>query len=453
MSIAETDPERHVRMSDIQTIVTDEVRSSGRGHGPPDTLRDHAIGEALVAHAPVRVATALVAVMIQATLLYAMPGIGSVTRLVVATAAYVALVGLAAAHVHWRRGASPAFVTTALALDLAFVHVATAVSTSPQHFERALFGTGVVLNVANFYFGRRQAWRVVGMGLVGYLSLVAWALARELPVDAVEELWSLGLALIGTLLVVAQAQHNRSRLRTIVTLFERAERGDFSHTYDEAADQRHDAITRVGRAYNRVRSQLASMVLSDPLTGCLNRRGFEQALAREVARASRAGSELALLVVDLDHFKMVNDTYGHPAGDEVLRAVGRLLLQAARVGDMVARVGGEEFAILLPTTGAEGALHFASRLCDIVRGHPFPIGPGRAPLGLTTSIGVAAVAPRNSRDSGGEGVVLARHADTALYAAKRTGRDRARQWDADLETTPRAAGMHMTDEVIPLGLP
>jgi diguanylate cyclase (GGDEF)-like protein len=179
-----------------------------------------------------------------------------------------------------------------------------------------------------------------------------------------------------------------------------------------------------------VRLQLASMVLTDPLTGCLNRRGFDQALAREVARSLRAGSELALLALDLDHFKMINDTYGHLAGDDVLRAAGALLNQAARAGDVVARQGGEEFAVLLPDTGAAGAFQFASRLCDIVRAHPFAITQADAPIRITTSIGVVAGAP--DRDGKCSALFSAR-ADVALYAAKRSGRDRVRAWSAHLE--------------------
>jgi diguanylate cyclase (GGDEF)-like protein len=193
-------------------------------------------------------------------------------------------------------------------------------------------------------------------------------------------------------------------------------------------------------------------VLSDPLTGCANRRGFEQALAREISRASRAGTELALLVLDLDHFKLVNDTYGHPGGDEVLRATGRLLLEAARIGDIVARVGGEEFAVLLPATSADGALHFASRLCEVVRTHGFVLALDGGTIRVTTSIGVAAVAPRNARESANEATVLTRRSDMALYAAKRSGRDRARAWTSDLETLPRPSGPHVLDEVHPLGL-
>jgi diguanylate cyclase (GGDEF)-like protein len=442
---------RSVTMSDTFPVVTTEVLSADALR-VSDEERDRASREALLSQLPARVIAGLVAGLVQLAILYALPGRGDMRQLIAATVLYLVLVMLFAAIVRSRPRVNPAMVSAALAMDLGYVFVATAVSTSPAHYERALFGTMIVIHIANFYFGRRQAWRVVGMGFVGYILLTMLASARGLPVDRVEEIWTLGVGLLGTLLIIAQAGHVRRRLRTIVTLFERAEQGDFSHTYDEEADQRHDAITRVGRAYNRVRTQLASMVLSDPLTGCLNRRGFEQALAREISRASRAGTELALLVLDLDHFKTVNDTHGHPAGDEVLRAAGRLLLQTARVGDIVARVGGEEFAVLLPTTGADGGLHFASRLCDLVRSHPFAIAAQAPAIRVTTSIGVAAVAPRNSRESGSDGAVLARHADMALYAAKRTGRDRARRWDPELDMVPRTSGAPDVGDMIPLGL-
>ncbi|MDB4886508.1 MAG: putative rane protein [Gemmatimonadetes bacterium] len=439
-----------VTMPDTFPVVTEGL--SADTSRLSDEERDRGSRQALLAQLPARAAAALVVGVVQLAILYALPGRGDVLQLAGVTAVYLVLVVLCAALVRARAQVGSTAVTAVLALDLAFVFIVTAVSTSPAHYERALFGTMIVIHVANFYFGRRQAWRVVVMGFIGYIVLTLAASARGLPVDRVEEIWTLGIGLLGTLLIVAQAGHVRRRLHTIVTLFERAEQGDFSHTYDEEGDQRHDAITRVGRAYNRVRTQLASMVLSDSLTGCLNRRGFEQALAREISRASRAGTELALLVLDLDHFKMVNDTHGHPAGDEVLRAAGRLLLQTARVGDIVARVGGEEFAVLLPTTGVDGGLHFASRLCDLVRAHPFSIAAHAPPIRVTTSIGVAAVAPRNTRESGGDGAVLARHADMALYAAKRTGRDRARQWDPELDIMPRTSGAPDVGDMIPLGL-
>ena len=114
----------------------------------------------------------------------------------------------------------------------------------------------------------------------------------------------------------------------------------------------------------------------------------------------------------------------------VLRAAGALLNQACRAGDVVARTGGEEFTVLLPDTDAAGAFQFASRLCDIVRGHSFPPpAPWAQPIRLTTSIGVVAGAP-DARDD--FAATFSARADTALYAAKRSGRDRARAWSPDL---------------------
>jgi diguanylate cyclase (GGDEF)-like protein len=179
------------------------------------------------------------------------------------------------------------------------------------------------------------------------------------------------------------------------------------------------------------------MVLTDPLTGCLNRRGFDQALAREVARSARAGSELALLALDLDHFKAINDTYGHLTGDEVLRAAGTLLNHTKRAGDVVARTGGEEFAVLLPDTDAAGAFQFANRLCDVLRRHSFPPATaGGPPIRITTSIGVVSGAPLLDSDAA---ALFSERADIALYAAKRSGRDRVRAWGEHLSRDEKVA--------------
>jgi diguanylate cyclase (GGDEF)-like protein len=238
----------------------------------------------------------------------------------------------------------------------------------------------------------------------------------------------------GSALVLHYGEIQR-RLTKIVALFERAEEGDFSQIYDIQNDRFPDAITKVGRAYNRVQIQLAEMVLNDALTGCLNRRGFDQALVREIARATRAGSDLSLLAIDLDHFKKVNDTFGHMGGDCVLREFGALLGQAARAGDMVARTGGEEFSILLPDTGSAGATNLAERLCERIRRHSF-LANGKQ-VGITASIGIVSARPgRGDSDSN-----LKLRADEALYAAKHAGRDRVRVWESHSHET--AAKQHV----------
>ncbi len=160
-------------------------------------------------------------------------------------------------------------------------------------------------------------------------------------------------------------------------------------------------------------------VYSDPLTGLHNRRFFENQLGLELERSLRTGQPLALLFVDLDHFKRVNDERGHEVGDLVLQHAARLMLQHLRRIDQVFRWGGEEFALLLPGTGRDDALHTADRLRGVIERTPLILpGDGRVPL--TVSIGVA-LAPEHAQ--GGERALL-RHADQALYRAKESGRNR-----------------------------
>ena len=150
----------------------------------------------------------------------------------------------------------------------------------------------------------------------------------------------------------------------------------------------------------------------DHLTGLANRRLLEETLALEVPRAARAERPVSLLVLDVDHFKDVNDAYGHPAGDTLLRTVARALSQRTKASDLAARLGGDEFAVVLPDCAAADAVRVAERVraafADAV-----------APLHATLSAGVATI-PDHA--SGGEDLVAA--ADAALYAAKRGGRDR-----------------------------
>jgi diguanylate cyclase (GGDEF)-like protein len=158
---------------------------------------------------------------------------------------------------------------------------------------------------------------------------------------------------------------------------------------------------------------LARLAMSDPLTGLANHAASHSALASEFERARRHGRRLSLALIDVDRFKEVNDTHGHLAGDRVLVELARRLESAARLGDTVGRVGGEEFAWILPETHLRGARVVAERVREAVRGSPFPAA-GR----ITVSIGVAEI------DQAGTAPELYRLADEALYWAKRLGRDR-----------------------------
>ena len=302
----------------------------------------------------------------------------------------------------------------------------TALIASPAHYSRSLIGAAIVIHATNLRIGTQCAWRAVWAAAVAYVALIISAPLRHLPLDIADEGWSLALFLAGASLLAVRESDVRRRLRHLVGLFEHAEEGDFSRAYEVGTSEGTDVITRVGQAYNRVRAQLSSMVLTDALTGCLNRRGFDQSLIREVARSARAGGEFALLAIDLDHFKNVNDSYGHLAGDIILREVGAMLVGSGRAGDIVARVGGEEFAILLPETGSSGALLFAERLCERIRTHRFVLSLDRQPVSITTSVGVAVGRPRGEP---GFAALLWSRADDALYTAKRAGRDNVREWN------------------------
>lgn len=161
---------------------------------------------------------------------------------------------------------------------------------------------------------------------------------------------------------------------------------------------------------------LRRLATTDALTGAANRGAFLEAAERETERARRFGTPLALVLLDLDRFKPVNDTFGHPFGDAVLAEVSRRLQETLRDSDVLGRLGGEEFAVLLPMTDAAAAAETATRLASSVR--DVPISEGLHAVTVTASFGVAAIDPALGFDA------ARRRADRALYAAKRLGRDR-----------------------------
>ncbi|HEY8088081.1 MAG TPA: GGDEF domain-containing protein [Polyangiaceae bacterium] len=156
----------------------------------------------------------------------------------------------------------------------------------------------------------------------------------------------------------------------------------------------------------------------DPLTRATNRRGFEEAFARECAYSRRHGTPLSILAFDVDHFKRVNDTHGHPAGDYVLRRLAELVAAGVRCEDVFARVGGEEFVLVLRGTPVTEALQCAERLRAAVQDADFTPQETRIPV--TISIGVATLSPARHADP----KRLLEDADRALYDAKHSGRNR-----------------------------
>jgi diguanylate cyclase (GGDEF)-like protein/PAS domain S-box-containing protein len=164
--------------------------------------------------------------------------------------------------------------------------------------------------------------------------------------------------------------------------------------------------------------ELERLATHDPLTGLANRRLFEERLDSEIADAIRHQRPLAVAILDLDHFKLVNDIHGHPAGDVVLKQVADRVSSVLRKGDLLARVGGEEFGLILPEVFAEGAHAASERARSAVERVPFEVAGE-----LTVSIGVALRG--DLTDTG----TLYEHADQALYQAKHAGRNRTVVWE------------------------
>ena len=184
----------------------------------------------------------------------------------------------------------------------------------------------------------------------------------------------------------------------------------------------------------RLFEQTERMATTDGLTGLVNHRAFQAKFDDELARAARSGRKVTLLLTDIDHFKSVNDTYGHATGDLVLKGVARILRETARSTDIVARYGGEEFAIVLPETDAATGKQIAERIRLLIQAHTFQTDLG--PLKCTLSLGVATFP-----DSSTVKAELFEKADQCLYHCKRMGRNRSTTVEEmSLEARLKAAG-------------
>jgi diguanylate cyclase (GGDEF)-like protein len=341
---------------------------------------------------------------------------------------YVALVLVIRALVRRTRTAGRSVSTLMVVADLVVVFLLVFLLAEPTNYHRGLLLALFSLQLTHVYFGRAPALLMLVAIAAAFLLIHDIAQRYTTVVSWPEALTTLGLFGLGALLVIRVQSGLHERLGALVTIFARAEEGDFTQAYDVAADTTPDAITAVGRAYNRMRAQLATIVQTDPLSGCYNRRGFEQQYRRELARAARTHTHLSLLAIDLDFFKAVNDTHGHLVGDSVITQTGALLRASARTDDIVARIGGEEFMILAPNTTSSGAEQLAERVLDAFRSGRF--GEPKAEVALTVSVGVVSEAV--SDESIAE--ALRSRADEALYAAKRGGRNRMVVWSHGLDS-------------------
>jgi diguanylate cyclase (GGDEF)-like protein len=186
----------------------------------------------------------------------------------------------------------------------------------------------------------------------------------------------------------------------------------------------HGALERQNATLEQQNAMLATRAMTDGLTGLYNRRHFDESIRSALSFGRRHDQPVSLVMLDVDHFKAYNDSFGHLAGDDVLRTVAGILQSHSRAHEVVARYGGEEFALVLRATDAYGVRSLAERLRDMIATHPWPLRPVTASFGLATTTG-----------NGIDAVQLIAQADEALYASKSRGRDCASHY-LDLDSSP-----------------
>jgi diguanylate cyclase (GGDEF)-like protein len=277
----------------------------------------------------------------------------------------------------------------------------------------------LVLQLGVFSFGRWYGVAAGSVTLAVYL-LLATVMPPLVPGPRPGLLTvaatALAFAFVSVVLVVAYGDFH-TRMTALRQFCRRVEVGDLAVSYETDGDRRPDDLTLLARSVDAMRHRLIELVGTDPLTGCLNRRALELRLRREWRSAKRRDASIAVVAVDLDNFKPINDTYGHPAGDAVLRELADVMRHTVRDTDVIARVGGDEFVLVLPDTGWQGAITLAERLRRGVDEQTFA---GEQQIPLTISIGIALA--RGTDDVRASD--LLEEADRSLYRAKSGGRNR-----------------------------
>ena len=311
----------------------------------------------------------------------------------------------------------PALLVTADVLALSALVWLTG---SPAVAARMLLGALLVVQLAVFYFG----W---GLGIyAAVLSALAYVtITLVLPSQAGgtapalrDVAFTAGLFTLVSAVLISAYGSFRERMNRLRLFCKLVEDGDLHPVLDLAIDKRPDDLTLLAQSFESMRVRLGEQIGTDPLTGCLNRRAFETRLRTELRQAKRRANTLAVLAIDLDHFKTINDTHGHPFGDLVLTGLANIMKETARDTDAVARLGGDEFVVVLPDTGWEGALTFAERIRRRVDETTF--SSPRASMRITISVGVALARGTDPISA----TALMQEADQSLYKAKSGGRNR-----------------------------
>jgi diguanylate cyclase (GGDEF)-like protein len=297
----------------------------------------------------------------------------------------------------------------------------------------------MVWNAARVFHGRRPSWAGLVIGALAWVAAVT-----SLPHDAVALRMTAGAAIVAFYAVMTASELWTERRKTLQKRWPavvvpvlhgfvlmlpillgdvlHGERPNFATSIWAMAFTVELVLYAIGTVFlifmlvsERTVSAHKIAASCDPMTGLFNRRGFAEATARMIAREAKVGRPITVMIFDIDHFKSINDRFGHPAGDEVLKLFATIVTNTLRLTDLSGRIGGEEFAAMLPCT-LEEALHAAERVREAFE--TCGVAIDEAPVATTVSIGVAGGPPGTELD------VLLAAADTALYQAKRGGRNR-----------------------------
>jgi diguanylate cyclase (GGDEF)-like protein len=382
--------------------------------------RESLVRDALLWQRWVRYA-GLLAIVLLALLLGERANSAMLTPVLLVALGYVLCVALTG---DWARRAEtmhnswiPALLVTA---DVVALSAIIWLSGSPAVAPRLLVAALLVVQLAVFYFGFRLGMYAAVISVVAYVTISLVVPPQVVgPIPEWDNVaFTAGLfALVSAVLVSAYGSF-RSRMNRLRLFCKLVEDGDLNPAFELGVDKRPDDLTLLAQSFDAMRARLGEQIGTDPLTGCLNRRALETRLRAEWRQAKRRGTSLAVLAIDLDHFKAINDTHGHPFGDLVLQDIAAIMRSTARDTDAVARLGGDEFVVVLPDTGWEGALTFAERMRRKVDEHTF--ASPTASMRITISVGVALHRGTDPMSP----ALLLEEADQSLYKAKSAGRNR-----------------------------
>jgi diguanylate cyclase (GGDEF)-like protein len=311
----------------------------------------------------------------------------------------------------------PSLLVTADVVTLAgFAYL----TSPPGQFYRLLILLLMTVQLGVFYFGRRNGSLAAALGVAVYLVMCLVAppfVAGPAPAHFRVIFDATLFAIVSAVLIWTFGSF-RERMNALRMYCKVVEEGEMASVPELGNDRWPDELTLLARSFDAMRIRLAEELGTDPLTGCLNRRALETRLRADLRHARRRSSSVAIAAIDVDNFKQINDTLGHPVGDRVLQQVVGIMKGTARDTDAVARVGGDEFLIVLPDTGWQGALTFAERLRRHVDDFSFGLAASAPPITISVGVAMAQSPGTVSPES------LIADADRALYQAKTAGRNR-----------------------------